>query len=166
MTFETYTENLENLMRHEIDLINRFSAAEERIKEILVEKDWPQLEKKIKEINLLALRINSTEEKRNDVYQAMKLYCRDDDIKSFYLFAAMFCPDRKDVLDSLYRELKTGVMKVKNITSRINTYVNTVVSTVEKVLDEVYPLRKGTIYNGSGSRSQVIQQPMVLDREL
>ncbi len=57
-------------------------------------------------------------------------------------------------------------MKVKNITSRIDTYVTTVVSTVDKVLDEVYPLRKGTIYDVSGAKSQVIHQPMVLDREL
>ena len=166
MTFETYTENLEKLMKKELDLINRFSATEEKIKEILVKKDWMLLEKKIREMNALASRINDVEEKRNAVYQAMKLYCRDDEINSFYLFTAMFCPDRKEILVSLYRDLKVGVMKVKNITSRINTYVNTVVSTVDKVLDEVYPLRKGTIYDFSGSRSQVIHQPMVLDREL
>ena len=166
MTFETYTENLEKLMKKEIDLIHRFSETEEKIKEILVKKDWLCLEKKLREINILASRINDTEEKRNDVYQAMKLYCRDDEVKSFYLFAAMFCPDRKDILVALYRELKVGVMKVKNITSRIDTYVTTVVSTVDKVLDEVYPLRKGTIYDVSGAKSQIIHQPMVLDREL
>ena len=166
MTFETYSENLENLMRKEIALLEKFSAVEELIKEILVKKDWPQLENRLREINSLASSINDTEDRRNDVYQAMKLYCRDDEVKSFYLFVSMFCPDRKENLISLYRELKVSVMRVKNITSRIDTYVNTVVSTVEKVLDEVYPLRKGTIYDFSGTKSQVIDQPMVLDREL
>ncbi len=153
-------------MRKEIALVNRFSSVEEKIKEILIRKDWPSLEKKIREMNKLASRISEIEEERNSVYQAMRLYCRDDDVKSFYLFASMFCHDRKEILISLYRELKVGVMKVKNITSRIETYVNTVVSTVDKVLDEVYPHRKGTIYDVSGCRSQVIHQPMVLDREL
>jgi FlgN protein len=166
LTFEKYTENLEKLMKKELALINHFSGIEEKIKDILVTKDWTLLEIKIREMNTLAERISDTEEKRNDAYQAMKLYCRDDEVKSFYLFVSMFCPDKKEILIPLYRELKVGVLKVKNITARIDTYVNSVVSTVEKVLDEVYPSRKGTIYDMSGTKSSGLHQPMILDREL
>lgn len=153
-------------MKKELVLVNRFSGIEEKIKDILVTKDWNLLEKKIREMDSLADRIRDIEEKRNSAYQAMKLYCRDDEIKSFYLFVSMFCPERKEILISLYRELKVGVLKVKNITERIDTYVNSVVSTVEKVLDEVYPSRKGTIYDVSGTKSTGLHQPMILDREL
>ncbi len=166
MTFETYTQELEDLMRKELDLIHLFSGIEEQIKVILVRKEWPLLEMKIREMKKLADSIAVVESRRDSAYQAMKLYCRDEEIRSFYLFIAMFCPERKEVLSTLYRELKTGVMKVKNTTIRIETYINTVVSTVDRVLDEVYPMRRGTIYDMSGSSRQVIHQPMVLDREL
>ena len=166
LTFEAYTENFEKLMEKELKLIKQFSGIEEQLKELLIKKEWVLLEKSIRDMKKIADSIVIVEAKRDASYQAMKLYCRDDNIKSFSLFISMFCPDRKEIILTLYRELKIGVLKVKNTTMRIDTYVNTVVSTVDKVLDEVYPIRKGIIYDMSGTDRHIIHQPMILDQEL
>ena len=166
MTFEEYAENLEKVMMKQLKLMKRFYSAEEKIKNHITARNWPELEKNLSRIQLLAAKIEEIELERNDIYQAMKLYCSEDNVENFYVFVSKYCPEKKDNLTDLYRQLKDSVNKIKTLTVRIEAYINTVTSAVKQILDEVYPLRKGTIYNSSGNNQIAIHPPFIFDREL
>ena len=166
MTFEKYAENLEKTMVRQLKLVNRFYSAEEKIKTALVERNWPLLEKQLQNIGEISVKIEEAEEVRNNTYQAMKIYCGEDRPESFYVFISKYCPDRQEKLTQLFRELKTGISKVETLTHRIDVYINTVTAAVKQVLDEVFPQRRGTIYDSRGADRSVMQPPVVIDREL
>ncbi|MDX9800911.1 MAG: hypothetical protein RBT69_06215 [Spirochaetia bacterium] len=166
MTLEEYAENLEKCMTGQLELFRDFYASEERIKQQIILKNWPELDRELIEIQNYAEKIDKAETERAKIYQAMKLYCSDDQTESFYVFVSQYCPEKSAVLASLYRDLKISVMKVKTLTMRIDAYLSTVTTAVRKVLDEAFPLRKGTIYDNKGVNMRVSEPPFILDRQL
>ncbi len=166
MTLEEYSENLEKCMIAQLELFRDFYSSEERIRQHIVLKNWPELDRELIGIQKYADKIDKAETERSKIYQAMKLYCSDDRTESFYAFVSRYCPDRSASLTSLYRDLKISVMKVKTLTLRIDAYLSTVTSAVRKVLDEAFPMRKGTIYDNKGVNRSASDPPFVLDRQL
>lgn len=166
MTLEEYAENLEKCMIGQLELFRDFYASEEKIRQYIVLKNWPGLDRELIEIQKYADKIDKAETERSKIYQAMKLYCSDDRTESFYAFVSRYCPSRSASLSSLYRELKISVMKVKTLTMRIDAYLSTVTNAVRRVLDEAFPMRKGTIYDNKGASRRACDPPFVLDRQL
>lgn len=153
-------------MKKELSLFESFYRAEEKIRQHIVEKNWPQLDRELSAIKKYGEKIEKAESDRNKIYQAMKIYCGEEIHGSFYAFISSYCPEKSDSLNHLYRELKVCVMKVKTLTMRIDAYLSTVTTAVIRVLDEIFPMRKGTIYNSSGINRGADSPPLVLDREL
>ncbi len=166
MTLNEYTEALEKCMLSQLGFFSEFYVSEERIKQLIVEKNWPELDRELSEIQKCAEKIEKAEAERSKIYQAMKIYCGGEPIESFYAFVSRYCPEKSESLTHLYRQLKVSVIKVKTLTMRIDAYLGTVTSAVKKILDEAFPMRKGTIYDSKGLNRTVSSPPLVLDRQL
>ena len=166
MNFDDYTVKLEECLKKQLKAFRNFYDAEEKIKQQIVSKNWTDLNTQIAYLQKKAEEINRIELERNNIYNAMKLYCNDNSVNNFYSFISKYCPEKSIYLNSLYRDLKVGVIKVKALTMRIDAYLSTITTTVTKVLEEVFPMRKGTIYDNKGANKVAAAPPLLLDRQL
>lgn len=166
MTLDEYADRLEKCMKRELELFDGFHASEEKIRKLITEKNWPALDRELSEIQKYSEIIDEAETERSRIYQCMKLYCADESVESFYAFVSSYCPERSSSLTSLYRQLKVSVMKVKTLTMRIDAYLSTITAAVTRILDEAFPMRKGTIYDSRGTDRGASAPPLVLDRHL
>jgi hypothetical protein len=167
MTFAEYSEKLEYCLKEQIEAFAWFYKTEEEIRECVVAKDWEKLEKKLNFIKKQACSMEKTETERNAIYKAMQKKAGNvDNPDDFCAFMDRYCPDKSSVMNYLYKELRLNVVKVKALNARLDAYLSTVTSAVSMILDEAFPIRKGTIYNSSGAKGSAISPPLVLDKQL
>lgn len=167
MTFSEYAEKLENCIKSQIALFSDYHKIEEKIKEYVAAKNWSELDKALSLIRQKAHEIETAEAERGAVFNAIKKRCGCADFdKDFCAFMQIHYPEKANVFDSLYKELKSNVRKVKMLTARIDAYLSTVTAAAAKMLDEAFPIRKGTIYNSQGIKGAAFAPPLVLDRQL
>jgi hypothetical protein len=166
MTFAEYSEKLECCLKEQINVFSGFYKTEEQIRECVVARDWEKLEKKLNFIKKQAYSMEKTEAERNAVYKAMRKKAGNVHDDDFCAFMDKYCPDKSSIMNSLYKELKLNVIKVKALNARLDAYLSTVTSAVSRILDEAFPIRKGTIYNSSGTKGSAISPPLVLDKQL
>ena len=166
MNLDDYTVKLEACLKKQLEAFRNFYSAEEKIKQLIVLKNWTELNSEIAFLQEQAVVIDKIELERSNIYNAMKLYCNDNSVSNFYTFISKYCPEKSIYLNSLYRDLKVSVIKVKALTMRIDAYLSTITTTVTKVLEEAFPMRKGTIYDNKGANKVAAAPPLVLDRQL
>ena len=166
MNLDEYTVKLEDCLKRQLEAFRNFYSVEEKIKQQIVLKNWTELNSEIAYLQKQAEKIDKIEMERNNIFNAMKLYCNDNSVSSFYAFISKYCPEKSIFLNSLYRDLKVSVIKVKALTMRIDTYLSTISTTVTKVLEEAFPMRKGTIYDNKGANKVAAAPPLLLDRQL
>ena len=166
MNLDEYTVKLEECLKKQIEVFKKFYSSEERIKQYILSKNWTELDIEIAYLQKQSGEIDKIELERSNIYNAMRLYCNDNSVSNFYTFISKYCPEKSIYLNSLYRDLKVSVIKVKALTMRIDTYLSTVTTTVTKVLEEAFPMRKGTIYNNKGANKVAAAPPLLVDRQL
>ncbi|MCL2294752.1 MAG: hypothetical protein FWC36_07800 [Spirochaetes bacterium] len=166
MSLDEYTVKMEECLKKQIEAFKKFHASEEKIKQQIVSKNWEELDSEISYLQKQAGEIEKMELERGDIYDAMKRCCNDDSSDSFYTFVSEHCPEKSVYLNSLYRDLKVSVVKVKALTIRIDSYLSTITATVTKILEEAFPMRKGTIYDDKGANKAAAAPPLLLDRQL
>ncbi|MCL2481660.1 MAG: hypothetical protein FWF38_08115 [Spirochaetaceae bacterium] len=166
MNLDEYTVKLEDCLKRQLEAFRNFYSSEEKVKQHIVLKNWTELDSEIAYLQKQAGEIDKIEMERNNIYNAMRLYCNDTSVSNFYAFISKYCPEKSIYLNSLYRDLKVSVIKVKALTMRIDAYLSTITTTVTKVLEETFPMRKGTIYDNKGANKVAAAPPLVLDRQL
>ena len=166
MNLDEYTVKLEDCLKEQLEAFKNFYSTEEKIKQLIVSKNWTELDREIAYLQKQAGMIDKVELERNNIYNTMKLYCNDNSDNDFYTFISKYCPEKSIYLNSLYRDLKVSVIKVKSLTTRIDTYLSTVTTTVTKVLEEVFSMGKGTIYDNKGANKVAAAPPFLLDQQL
>ncbi|MCL2792810.1 MAG: hypothetical protein FWD87_06940 [Spirochaetaceae bacterium] len=166
MNLEEYTLKLENCLKRQLEAFKDFYTAEENLKQQIALKNWAELNNEIIYLQQQAEEIDKIEIERNNIYNAMKFCCNDNSSSDFYAFISKYCPEKSVYLNSLYRDLKVSVVKVKALTMRIDAYLSTITSTIAKVFEEAFPMRKGTIYDNKGANKVAIAPPFLLDQQL
>ena len=166
MDLDEYSVKLEECLKKQLEAFRNFYIAEEKVKQQIVSKNWTELSSELAYLQKQAEEIDKIEVERSHVYNAMKLHCNDNSAGNFYSFISKYCPEKSIYLNSLYRDLKVGVIKVKTLTMRIDSYLSTITTTVKKVLEEAFPMRKGTIYDNKGANKVAAAPPLLLDRQL
>lgn len=160
-----HVAELEKCIVEQISLFKDFYKIEEQVKEQIELKNWDKLNEVLTTAWSFSEKLDKAEKARNKIYQSMQR-SGGEKIGNFYTFVSRYYPDRSDVLCTLYRELKITIFKVKALTLRIDTYLAAVTSAVTVILDDAFPIRKGTIYDDNGIRRAVFAPPLVLDRQL
>ncbi len=166
MRIDALGEKLAKLMKEETDLLNEISSEEEKLQKALRASNWNDMEVVINKLTPLSQRMEAIEEKRNTVFQKLKIRLCKKESDGFYAVAAhMEGRTREDCLSG-YRKMKIALLKMRGITSGIDQYVRTVGETSRTVLNEVFPHRKGSLYSSNGNTKPAAADPMVLNRHL
>jgi hypothetical protein len=166
MKIDALGEKLAKLMKEETDLLNLISCEEEKLQKSLRASNCNEMEAVINKLAPLSLRMESTEEERDMVFQKLKSRLGKKESDGFYAVAAHFEGSTREGCLSGYRKMKIALLRMRGLTSGIDQYVRTVGDTSRAVLNEVFPHRKGSIYSSNGNTRQAAADPMVLNRHL
>ena len=164
MTINILSEKLADLMEKETDLIETISAEEQLLQKTLTEKNWSEMEKVICRLSPLSAKVEKIESDREKVFNTLMDACGKKESEGFYAVAMYMEGDVKERCMASYRKLKVSLLKVQSITGSIDQYVKNVGNTTQKILSEIFPYRKGSIYSSRGGTRPVHSDPMVFNR--
>jgi hypothetical protein len=141
---------LAEVMKVELDIIDRFGDDEAQLRARLAEKNWEGLHATIKHLETLSEQIASLEDSRIKAFEHMKERLGVGRETGFYRAVANLPPERRSPLAELYRRLKLATLKVKGLTMCFNDYVTSKTRLVNGFLEALVPNRRGTIYARNG----------------
>lgn len=170
------TETLREALREEAQILNEFAAGQRRLQELIGKRQWTRLEDQIKELKRLASRAETLEDLRNRSYQELKTALgvgregsRDSQARpgeSFEEVVTRLPAAERDELFGLYRQLKLALIRVKGNAGLLGYYLRSLSSTLQKVLEELFPHRKGNFYSRSGKTRAAGDDSLVVYRHV
>ncbi|HAP43881.1 MAG: hypothetical protein A2087_02285 [Spirochaetes bacterium GWD1_61_31] len=147
----------------EIAALDYFVEQQRGMSGAIRQRTWPQLERAMQQANLAATMVAEAEAGRcrlwQDLLQELKLPANSD---STSVCAAV---------PSAYRSLVTGACRgLRGATSRakleneaLRAFSGGMADNLAKVINELFPDKRGTIYGKTGSKRVAGQAPIVLD---
>jgi AAA+ ATPase superfamily predicted ATPase len=72
----------------------------------------------------------------------------------------------RDELFALYRQLRLALIRVKGNAGLLGFYLRSLSETLQKVLEELFPHRKGRIYSRSGKAREAEDDSLVVYRHV
>ncbi|MAG13868.1 MAG: hypothetical protein CMN78_04670 [Spirochaetales bacterium] len=153
-------------MNREYTLLGQFKSAETELAGAIRAKNMSQLESCTQEMAALSDELAEVEKQRHLAFFRLRAAAGEDQDASFYQVIAHLPVDARDLLAELYRSLKFAVIGVQAVTSSLDEHINTVHETMQKILNELFPHRKGNMYSRAGKRREVDSNPLVVNQHL
>ena len=170
------TNALKKAMRGEADALNEFAAGQKRLQELIGKRHWTRLEGQIEELKSLASRAETLEDQRHNAYRQLKddLGIAEDptrkpgteDARGFEEVVSRLPAGERDELFALYRHLRLALIRVKGNAGLLGFYLRSLSETLQKVLEELFPHRKGKIYSRSGKTRETGDDSLVVCRHV
>ena len=154
------TEELKDLMERETEKLGALAAAENRLQQCILDKDWTELESLIRNLESLSREVSLIENARNQLYGDLQDDYGLETGHGFYDFLVRLPEEQQQDLAELYRRLRIAVSEVRSITGGIDNYISSTVSTMGKILEELFPSRKMRLYGKDGAARESAQ-PLV-----
>jgi hypothetical protein len=147
---ENQVETLAALMKHETRLFEDVLAEESIMTASIRDREWPKLEDAIRRVDAIETQISEIELKRSQVYAEL---CRKADLPaeaSFYQWAVLLPQDVRASITEQYRQLKFRALEARASGSAISNHLAESKALLNGILEELFPQRRGNIYNKSG----------------
>ena len=157
---------LVQIMIEEIRLLEQFCTEEEEMKECILARNWHELQETIQRINPLSVAVSLVEQERDRCFRKLKAALNPSDGERFYASISGLPEKERRELSDTYRKLKTMVLKVQGVTRSIESLIETLGGTIRRVMEELFPYRKGKIYSATGAAKDVEMNPVVVNRHL
>lgn len=164
-------ERLKDTLHNEIEALDRVAELERLIRNTVMERDWSQLEGRLRELEHWSSKVLDAEDARREClaeFEGMSAHheLSDGEVGVALLDILQQAPfaDRTE-LTELYRRLKIAVMTVQSATYGLQAYVNAAAETTQAFLEELFPSHKGKIYSRSGSAESADRRALVLDHQ-
>ncbi|MFW5729248.1 MAG: flagellar export chaperone FlgN, partial [Spirochaetota bacterium] len=117
------TTALIDALEEEVALLDSFVKRERELRELVMDRNWPALERSIGVLNEAARSIEAAEDRRHRAFARLAQRLGLGAEASFYdLVSHVPQESRQDLVD-LFRELKVSVMRVQGLNSGIESFV-------------------------------------------
>ena len=166
------TRNLKTILRDEAEALNAFAAGQKLLQELISTRQWNRLEGQVQELRRLASRAEALEDRRFCSYEELKAALAAageqhetpsrGETCTFETVVTCLPAAERDELLALHRQLKLAVIRVKSNAALLGTYLRSLSETLQKVLEELFPHRKGRIYSRSGKTRDTAGESLVL----
>ncbi len=166
MADNTLNVGLQEYMKAELILLERFREAEIELKHCIHSKDWDSLEGGMGRMNALGEELVRVEEARNRAFLDLRDLVGETEHSSFYQVIVHLPVDERETLSELYRSMKFAAVGIQAITYCIDEHVQTINGTMHGILNELFPYRKGNLYSREGKKQEVEDNPMVINHHL
>jgi hypothetical protein len=157
---------LKDQMEREIELLKSFIGIEEELNGLVKRRDWLHLEKTIDRLNHASSEIESREAKRHQIFSLLRDNVGLNQEDSFQTVLSKLDPPEKSRLDLLQREMKSCLIRVKSLSNGVIYYMRCMQESTRRILDELFPQRRGRIYSNSGQHSEGVNDAMIINHQL
>ncbi len=159
-------ESLKEKMRSEIDMLAEFVRLEESVSGMVTRRDWSSMEETLATLNEMSARIEKTEGRRHEVYTDLKETLFAGDEVSFRDVLSPLPASETKTLMELQKEMRSTLVRVKSLSNGLIYYLSCMRESTSRILEEVFPQRKGKIYSSSGRTRDNIDQPRLVNQRL
>jgi hypothetical protein len=154
---------LGNVLRNQIDLLERYCQEEREMRQHLLDRSWPELERVLGRMDGLSRELSDAEEERLEAFEELRRELGAGEEDNFYHVIAHLPADERADYAQLYRRLKMCIVSIRSVTAGIDSYATEKAATLHGVLRELFPHRKGKIYSRNGAPRRQDDNPVVLD---
>ena len=156
-------EELIQIMKQEISLLEDFRLREEELRGLLKRSDWTLLTELMENLDRIAGWVESTDNRRQSVYARLCECSGAGGDLPFYQSIAMLPDDLRAECAELYRSLKFSIVKIQGLTWSLDSHIRSVSDTMYTVLNELFPYRKGKLYSRLGTAKTADTEPLVVN---
>ncbi|HOX92142.1 MAG TPA: hypothetical protein PLC54_04410 [Spirochaetales bacterium] len=143
--------------------LDRFVDEQRTVSQAVRVRKWAELEQAMAKAGRCAAQVSAAETGRDKAWYAL--------LESLALppgttvaRASMELPvELRASLSDAYRELRLSAMRARIENQALETFVGVEGSTLTRVIEELYPMRKGRIYGKSGKTKEASPVSMVLN---
>jgi hypothetical protein len=150
-------------MLEEARLLNDYAARMGGLQGAVGRRDWEAVEKDIAGLRNLAGEVEGTEAARQEAFRSLKQDLSMRGEPSFEQVVFRIESPSREELSEAHRRLKIAIIRVKGASGLLGYYVRSVADTRRKVLEELFPHRKGRMYSRSGRTRATAEESLMLD---
>jgi hypothetical protein len=157
-------EDFSHTMRKEAALFEMILAEEKLMTAAIRERKWEHLEKAIRTIDSMESDLKGIESDRESLFSEL---CRESGQGvdcNFYQWAVRLPPELRDEITETYRGLKTRAFAARAQGAAIANYLSESKSVLNGIMEELFPHRRGRIYDRRGGHREAEMTKVVLDQ--
>ena len=144
-------EKCVSVLTGEIELLRKISAAQNRVRQAVMNREWTDFDEKTMEIENMGREFSKLENEREKVILALG-GSETAMEKPFYEMISGLPAGESRELARLYRELKMETLKMKTMNETFMVYLNEAKTMTAAYLEAVCPARGGKLYTRKGHR--------------
>ena len=140
-----------SVLNKEIELLKNISAAQDVVRQTVMNREWADFDEKSSEVNRLGAEFALLEDEREEVFSSLAKSGEGQE-RSFYARIMDLPHEERAELSRLYRELKMETIKIGVISETFTVYLNEARTLAASYLETVCPGRCGKLYTRKGRR--------------
>ena len=151
-------ENCISVLTGEIDLLKKISAAQDRVRQAVMNREWVDFDERVAEVNRMGGEFALLEDNRVRLFSALASVPAGSGCpgaageKPFYALISRLPMEEGRELSRLYRELKMETLKIRALSETFLAYLNEAKTLAAAYLEAVCPARGGKLYTRRGSK--------------
>jgi len=150
----------------EITLLECVATRQNDLRKHLVERNWPELDRVIKDLERVSGEVAQIEERRVSLAHAIVAHdpaAQQPGIRAILRRAGS---EERAALNDAYRRLKIAVLQVQSGARGIKSYATEAIDTTREVLHELFPTDTDGQYARDGVKQRGAQRALILDQTL
>ena len=151
-----------SVLTAEIELLRKISAAQDRVRQAVMSREWADFDEKVAEINRMGGEFALLEDERVRLFSALS-GPEGSGEKPFYALIMSLAAEESRELSRLYRELKMETLKMRALNETFLAYLNEARTMAAAYLEAVCPARGGKLYTRRGRRVSQDLRSMVFN---
>ncbi len=158
-------ETLKGQMERESDLFLAMGREMERLRDSVILKKWTAGLAIAQDLERFAHGIEEADAARDQTFTSL---CVSLGLPPESVFSSLLPhveTEQRIPLEGSWRNLRTSVVKLGTATNRMRYFSEALAGTLGKVLEEVFPHRRGKIYSRRGTATSV-NDALLVDRKL
>jgi hypothetical protein len=163
-------EKCRDILLRECELVQAASIVQEKIRQAVLDKDWPVFEDHLNAMSSIEAGLDALEIERNNLFTVFEAIVHQkgffdnmDDKGRFYSLVSHLPESQRNDLTSIYRSLKVEAIKLRLANDTLLTYLSGVKATIKDFFELAFPDRAGKIYTSKGTHFSHDMRSMVLN---
>jgi hypothetical protein len=158
-------EALKARMERQAELFLVMEQEVDRLRDSVQLKKWTQALITAQGLEQFAVKVEEADMARDQAFEAL---CGNLGLVNDTVFAALLSrlgPGERSMLEKSWRGLRVSVVRLGTASNRLRYFAEALGGTLKRVLEEVFPHRRGRIYSRQGTATSV-NDSLLVDRKL
>jgi len=160
------SEKLIQLMEDQHKVLKEFLEKERILRKKIDDRDWSSLQQTLSDLDRTSATMETLEQERHLAFQELRHQLGAHDWESFYQVTNRLPSEEAHQVNRVYRSLKLALIQVKGQSNGLESYLDTTTRTIKEVLNDVFPHKRGNLYNPRGRSLESNHQALFLNKQL